>query len=238
MTNLRWVSAIGLLWVCSLMPEFGFAVIPVMDVAAITNLIKSYNQLKSQYQLLQTTFENAKQQLERANQLVNNSEGHYGFGDLLNQVGNYDWAPKTWSDTLHGLSGGNSVRYQELLRQYQDNYPHVSPADFVKGSDRAQARVYQQDIALNRAVMVNATYSFDNIQSHLKTIHHLSEQIEQAPNTKAAMDLNSRLIAEVAYLQIQELRMQTLLDQQLAQAQADTIASQTAGAQFNTLPKS
>lgn len=89
---------------------------------------------------------------------------------------------------------------------------------------------------VNRAAKVNATYAFGTIDSHLQTIYDLSQQIDVAPNSKAAMDLNSRLVAEVAFIQTQELKMQVLLNQQLAQANAETLASQEASAKFNTLP--
>ena len=54
---------------------------------------------------------------------------------------------------------------------------------------------------------------------------------------RALMYLNSRLVAEVAYIQTQELKMQILLNQQWAQASADLIADKTARAKFNQLPQ-
>jgi len=50
------------------------------------------------------------------------------------------------------------------------------------------------------------------------------------------VDLNSRLLAEVAYIQIQELKMQTLLNQQLAQQASNRIFDETQNAKFNALP--
>ena len=85
--------------------------------------------------------------------------------------------------------------------------------------------------------MVNATYAFDNIKTHLETIYQLSQRIDQAQNTKAAVDLNSRLLAEVAYIQAQNLKMQILMNQQMAQVNADSIAVKTSSAKFNTLPE-
>ena len=221
------------------MPISSFAIIPVTDVGAIANLVKSYNQLKSQYDLLHQTYENAQQQLDTAQQLTHDSEGHYGFGGMMNGPGdlkNQQWSPDDWHSTLQGLSGGNPARYQELVNTYKRDHPDLSPSDYQKGASRDQANVYAQDVQVNRAASVNATYSFNNIKTHLTRIHALSEKIDQAKNTKAAMDLNSRLLAEVAYIQTQELKMQILMNQQMAQTKADTIASKTASAKFNTLP--
>lgn len=216
-----------------------FAVIPVTDVGAIANLIKNYNQLKSQYDLLHQTYQNAQQQLETTKELTHDSEGHYGFGGLMNgtrDLKNREWSPDNWKNTLQGLSGGNPARYQELVNTYQQDHPHLSPSNYQKGASSEKAKVYSQDVQVNRAAMVNATYSFNNIKTHLKQIHDLSKKIDQAKNTKAAMDLNSRLVAELAYIQTQELKMQIVMNQQMAQSNADNIASKTASAKFNTLP--
>ena len=72
-----------------------FAMLPVVDVGAISNLIKSYNQLKNQYDLLRQTYQNAKQQLDQVKQLTQDAEGHYGFGRLFN--GEQDFNQQTWS---------------------------------------------------------------------------------------------------------------------------------------------
>lgn len=216
-----------------------FAVIPVTDVGAIANLIKNYNQLKSQYDLLHQTYQNAEQQLDQAKKLRSDAEGHYGFGGLMNgasDLKNREWSPDNWKSALQGLSGGNPARYQELVNTYKKDHPNLSESDYQKGASSDKTKVYSQDVQMNRAAMVNATYSFNNIKTHLDTIHELSAKIDQAQNTKAATDLNSRLLAEVAYIQTQELKMQILMNQQMAQASADNIASKTASAKFNTLP--
>ena len=222
-----------------LLPLTSTAMFPVIDAGAIANLVKNYRQLQSQYDLLRQTYDNATQQLNQTRQLTHDAEGNYGLGQLLNSaqdLKNRQWSPNDWQGALRGLSGGNTARYQELVRAYQQHYPSLSQSDYQKGTNLKQAARYTQDIQVNRAAMVNATYSFNNLNTHLATINKLSEKIDQTQNTKAAMDLNSRLIAEVAYIQTQELKMQVLLNQQMAQVNADTIAEKADNAKFNTLP--
>lgn len=221
------------------LPISSFAMLPVVDINAITNLIKNYNQLKSQYDLLHQTYENAQQQLDKAKELANDVEGHYGLGGLMNgasDLKNREWSPDNWKSTLQGLSGANLARYQELVNTYKQDHPHLSQSDYQKGASSDKAKVYSQDVQVNRAVIVNSTYSFNNIKTHLNTIYDLSAKIDQAKNIKAATDLNSRLLAEMAYTQTQELKMQILMNQQMVQANADSITSKTASAKFNTLP--
>ncbi len=222
-----------------ILPVTCFAVIPVTDVDAIVHLLKNFNQLKSQYDLLHKTYVATQDQLDQARKLTQNSQGHYGWGGFMNgsqALKNRQWSPDTWDSTLRGLSGGNPARYQELLMAYKHNHPTLSEKDYQKGASQTQAKVYLQDVQVNRAVKINATYAFNNIKTHLNTIHRLSEKIDLAKNTKAALDLNSRLTAELAYIQTQELKMQILMNQQMAQDNADTLAEKTQAAKFNTIP--
>lgn len=215
------------------------AMLPVVDIGAIENLVKNFEQLNKQYDLLQRSYDNAKSQLDQIKQLKQASQGHYGFGGLFNgtqDLANREWSPPNWQSALRGLSGGNPARYRELVAAYQHDHPTLSQSDYQKGASPTQAQGYQQDVAVNRTAMVNATYSFNNIKTHLNTIHALSKKIDEANNTKAAMDLNSRLLAEIAYIQTQELKMQIIFNQQLAQTNVDAIAAKSARAKFNTLP--
>ena len=77
--TIRQIMLFGLLTSFSIK---SFAMLPVIDAGAIANLIKNFNQLKSQYELLQQTYQNAQHQLEQVKQLTNDSEGHYGFGNF------------------------------------------------------------------------------------------------------------------------------------------------------------
>lgn len=219
-------------------PLGAWCTLPVVDVGSITHLVKQFKQLKSQYDLLHETYQNAQQQLEQVRRLTSDAEGHYGFGELFNTVQdltNQQWSPDNWKNALLGLSGGNSLRYLELVRSYEVDHPFLSQSDFERGASPDQAEVYSQDVQVNRATNVNATYAFDNLKTHLNTIYALSKKIDQAKNTKAAMDLNSRLLAEMAYIQAQELKMQILMNQQMAQGSADAIAVKTASATFGAL---
>ena len=229
---------IGLLMLLSTcLPCLAF--IPVIDVTAVSNLIKSYNQLRSQYDLLNETYRNAQSQLLAAQQLTNDSQGSYGIGSFLNgakDLFDREWSPASWQRTLSGLSGANPQRYNALINAYQANHPTLPKRDFRNGASLSNTQLYQQDKDLNQAAVVNASYSFNDIQKHLSTIHLLSSKIDQLKNIKASSDLNARLLAEVAYIQTQELKMQVILNQQIAQQNSDKIKHQSDSAQFNRLP--
>lgn len=217
-----------------------FAVMPVVDIGAITQLANELKQLQKQYEVLNNAYKTAQRQLTQEQQLVKDAEGHYGYGSILNSdadLKNREWSPDTWQSALKGLAGGNQARYQQLLSDYQKSNPTLTQQEYSKGASPDKAIRYQQDIQTNQAVNVNTTYAFNDIKTHLENVHQLSQQIEQTQNTKAAMDLNSRLLVELAYIQAQELKMQTLMNEQMAQQSADDIADETAAAKFNAIPK-
>ena len=70
------------LFVLFMVSMSAYSFFPVVDVGSIENLIRNYNQLKSQFTLLQKTYQNAKESLAKATKLVENSQGHYGMGSL------------------------------------------------------------------------------------------------------------------------------------------------------------
>jgi type IV secretion system protein VirB5 len=224
----------------------GFAVMPVIDAGAIANLAKQLSAMKRQYSLMSDTYKNARAQLDNAqsqldsvNQLKNFNSGHYQFGDLdntLSDLKDRQWSPNTWDDALHNVAGGNPDRYKELVRAYEKNHKTLDDATFEKGTSKERLTLYKQAIEVNKAASVESTYSYNEINKHLKAVHEISAQIEKAPNTKSAVDLNSRLLAEIAYIQTQNLKMQTLISQQLAQGGSNEIAIDNQIAKFNRLP--
>ena len=87
---------------------------------------------------------------------------------------------------------------------------------------------------LSNRTRIGSYFARDPNES-LQRIHELSEQIEKAENTKAAIDLNSRLVAEVAYLQAQNLKAQAIINQQLAMRSTSSLSDDAALANYLTL---
>lgn len=212
---------------------------PVIDFTTINNMIKEYQQLKEQYDLLTKTYENARKQLNEVKEISKTAKGHYGFGKVLNRLVDQrarHWSPTSWEAALRGLAGGNPERYQQLVKQYQANHYQLDRETYLQGGTLEQFNDYQQRANVNQAAMVQASYAYNTLDAHLKIVEQLTQQIEKANNTKAAIDLNSRLIAELAYIEIQTLKMQTLVNQQLAQRAASGIATESQQVLFNQLP--
>lgn len=164
---------------------------------------------------------------------------HFGYGDLLNSdedLSARKWSPETWDNALQGLSGGNDARYKELVDEYQQNHPYLSNDDMQKGASSAYTKNYEQQVETNRAAMAHASYSFEAVNEHLDNIKELSSQINKAENPKAIEEINARINAEVAYLQVEQIKSMAIMNEQLAQSQASSLVHEKAASEFNQIP--
>lgn len=224
-----------------LTPMASADVVGATDAAILANVVKQLNQLKNQYKLLNDSYTTAKSQLDGINDLKKLNSGSYGFGNLDNGLDNLkSWqsSANNWDDALKNISGGNQTRYAELVKAYEAAHPTVTEAELTKGASPARIAQFKQSRTLNKAASVETTAMFNEINLRLKGINTLSSNID-APkneNTKSAIDLNSRLVAELAYIQVLNLKLQTLISQQLAQSSANELADDSEMIRFNTLP--
>jgi type IV secretion system protein VirB5 len=218
-----------------------FAIIagsPVYDASNYLQMVNELKSLEKQYNMLKNTYDNAIRQYKMMNNVNDGLRGQYGYGTLLdtaNDALSRNWSPSTWNNALNGVAGGNPARYQELQKQYEQNHQTVTPVEYQRGSSAANTKDYQNQVAVNKTAAVQSAYAFDDIKQHLDRIHQLTQKIETTANVKASMDLNTRLIAELAYISTQELKMQTLINQQLVQQGSSQISSEIENSKFNQL---
>lgn len=160
------------------------------------------------------------------------------IGDLYNNdlKQSWQWTADDWKTTLQGMSGGNNQRYQDLLRAYKSQYPAISKQDLQAKYHVLpnQAGVYANAVDTNAAVMSEAAYQYNDINKHMKEIQELSADINLAKTDKEATDLNSKLLAQLAYVQLAALRMQTLTNQQMGEQRAATLAAEKRHIEFTS----
>lgn len=211
-------------------------IIGVADTELIFNSLKQLSVLRDQYRVLKDTQQQAKDGLNSINKLRDMNSGHYGFGELsngLDTLQSWQSPASTWQDALKNLSGGNSSRYQALVEAYEKNHPTLNEASYARNTTPERAAQFKEDKAVNRAVQVQTTDSYNEINRHMRTLHTLSQKIEKTPNTKGAIDLNSRLVTELAFIQLMSLRLQTLMSQQVAQESLSELRDRVEMARFN-----
>ncbi len=210
-----------------------WAFLPVIDPTEIAKTVQELGVLKDSYAKLQDQYNELKSQYAAMT-------GQYGWGNVNNSIQdikqNFEWAPSDWRTALQDLSGGNPQRYQDLLTQYQADHPVVSQENYAKGSAPQLATTYQNQVATNQISATAATREFNDLNQHLDQLQQLGASIEdpQKNNTlKSSVDLNSRIELEVAYISMEELRMQAVLNQQTAATSDAQISEATQTSQFN-----
>ncbi len=214
-------------------------VLGVTDAAVLAKMVEQLQQLQKQYSLLDKTYKNGQSQLNGMNKLTQMNSGHSGFGQLHNSIAdlNKRQSANSWRESLKGVSGGNPERYKELVTAYEKQHASLNKTQFARGASPMRTERFEQERALTQTASIESETAFNDINDSLKRIHDLSEQIEKAENTKAAIDLNSRLVAEVAYLQAQNLKAQAIINQQLAMRSGSSLGDDVDLANYLTLDK-
>lgn len=203
--------------------------IGVSDAAMLANAVQQLKTLKDQYETM-------TRQVTQLKDLKKTNTGHYGYGELsngLNELHSWQSPVSSWEDALRNLSGGNTQRYQSLVEAYERNHPQLSEQQVTRDMPEASRERFKEDKAVNRAVHVQTTDAYNEINKHLAQLQTLSKAIEKTANTKGAIDLNSRLITELGFIQLMQVRLQTLSNQQLAQDSLDDLSERAKAAHFN-----
>lgn len=168
---------------------------------------------------------------------LNAMTGVTDLGSLLNGTAEQDerkWSPSEWAKVV---SGGNESRYKELLEQYQAAHPTLSASEASAGMSSTNATDYQQQVETNQAASSQATYAFNQSNTHLDNIKKISDEINKSKDTKHIQDLNTRMNAEIAYLQVEIIKGIAVMNEQMAQQQATEIHDRTEAAKFNQIPE-
>ncbi len=197
--------------------------------------IDGYNKLMAEYQAAMEGYE-LTMQGDITKQLTAIT-GVTDLGSLLNGIAEQDerkWSPSEWAQVV---SGGNESRYKELLEQYQAAHPTLSMSEAASGMSSTYATDYQQQVETNQAASSQATYAFNESNTHLDNIKSISDEINKSEDTKHIQDLNARLNTEIAYLQVEIIKGIAVMNQQMAQEQATDIHDRTEAAKFNQIPE-
>lgn len=217
------------------------------DLGIIASLGEQLKELQEHYKLMQAAkqtaesqLSNGQSQLDQLKSLTGANVGSYGFGDLKNSFDELTQrqGSNTWEEALKNLAGGNKDRYSQLADAYERMHPTLSDDEYKRGASDERLALYKQNKAVNKAVSVQTTEAFNQVNKHLKLVHDLSKEIEGSKNknTKSAIDLNTRLLVETAYIQIGMFKLQALINQQAAQVSANEIAEDSEAVRFNQLP--
>lgn len=181
--------------------------VPVIDVAAIAEAIKQYEQMVQQLEQLQA-------QLDQAKKLYSSMTGDRGMQDLLaNEARNV--IPTNWQETLAQMGGGDVTG---LAKQIRDNASRIDANlinDLLTSGTADASRGFANSAASAQA---SAGTVYDNAAGRYARLQSLVDAIGTAQDAKAIADLQARIEAEQTMLQNESIQMAALA--QAADAQA------------------
>jgi type IV secretion system protein VirB5 len=184
--------------------------IPVIDQAALAKQLEGIAQLKSQLDTLNQQLQQAQQLYGSLNKLTNMAD----VASVLNDPAIRKALPQDFNAIEGLLQGSGSGAFGESASKFlQDNSTYQTSANdfYAQELSRIQKKNAGQ-MSLGQQIYDAATKRIDGIDQ-------LRQQIASAGTSKDVADLQARLQAEAAFLQIDVVRMQGL--RMVQQAQVD-----------------
>ncbi|MBE8215901.1 MAG: hypothetical protein HAW62_06220 [Endozoicomonadaceae bacterium] len=222
------------------LPVFSFSM-PVHDplnYAAIMREVqqskKNFFMLKNQYDLLKKQWDTLKiqQQQLKENYQAMTGQSHWGhFANRFDSLKQTILDPvNRWHDRRHQLS----ISTQSHQSYDQDNMVLTSQ-QFALGSTPALSHLQSVDRQTNKMITLLAKQPFNRLDEHLKALKLLSNTIDSKDNhhIKSAIDLNTRMVAESALIQVEMVQLLVLLVQQTARVEARHLSHQALQSKFN-----
>jgi hypothetical protein len=180
------------------------AELPVIDTAAIAQMLQQSTQMAQQLATL-------VQQVFFLKQQVSAVTGNYGMGNLGGNVNS--WGQTSWSDiagmVAQGINPGDAAQvtaYKQAQAGYATQFPALSPA--LQTTNPRMAAAYNESYSDAMTGTALGESTFNQVNGYLMDIALLKSEIEQTKNIKSAMDLNTAVNVRVAQMNGELLRTQ------------------------------
>lgn len=186
--------------------------IPVIDQAALAKQLESIAQLKSQLDTLKDQLDQMQQLYGSLNKLTNMAD----VASVLNDPSIRKALPQDFNAIESILSGSGSGAFGDSASKFlQANSTYQTSANdfYAQELSRIQNRNAGQ-MSLGQQIYDAATKRIDGIDQ-------LRQRIASASTAKEVADLQARIQTEMAFLQIDVVRMQGVRMVQQAQVQVD-----------------
>jgi type IV secretion system protein VirB5 len=167
------------------------AQIPVIDAAAILQLISQLEELQRHYEMLVKQYKAIT--------------GDYGIGSAIVDIEFIDQVPATWLEVVANQKSGKYGALQEKYEQVVRTVDADLLSDTVDGG--RTKRAYQMTQREVKSAFSMAEVIFESLDKRTRNLMALQAQIDTTPNIKAAMDLNSRIQVENSYILADIARM-------------------------------
>ena len=205
-----------------LAPLHAHAGIPVIDFAAIANLMQQVMAWQQQLQGMQKQYDQLKQSKDQLQQTYNSMNGTRGMEQLLptsDLARNY--LPSSYSELMNTVNGA-SANYSGLSSQVQS----IMKANSVLSGTQMEAlspemrQVVEQGRQASAMLNGMTQSAYQNTSQRFSALQQLISRIGTAMDPKAIADLQARIQAEQAMLTNEQTKLQSLYQV----AQSDELA--------------
>jgi hypothetical protein len=182
--------------------------VPVIDPAAIAEAVRQLEQMRRDYQAQIDQLTTLRDQLE-------GMTGDKGIGSILNSPA--DQAGRASADSLASIMDGamtgsaipgNSGPLTSRIGELQSTFGLPDVASFL-GSELPQDRALATQAGSGLAAMALAEDTYGRANASMERVNGLIARIDASPDLKASVDYNTRMLAEVAVLLNESLRIQS-----------------------------
>lgn len=186
--------------------------IPVIDVAAIAEAVKTLIQLEKQFSELQEQTGLTEEQLR-------SMTGSRSMADLVNDPESRFYIPAEYQDVLKLTAGINGGDYDGLQNRIEDLLEAATLLDIDEtpyGADSLEGQAYvadQNQIALNSAL---AEAAYDEANRRTENLQVLLDKVNDAEDPKDIADLNARIAAEQLMISNEQNKLLALEQSQSA----------------------
>lgn len=174
--------------------------VPVIDATAIAQFVQQLDQMQQDY-------ENQVKQLASLT-------GSKGIGSILNT--NADQTKRTAAESLSSIMGnaisgtsltGNTSVITSRISELKDTF-ELNSLSTMLSSDVTQDRAVATQAGSGLAAVATAEDTYQRANASMERINGMISDIDSNEDLKASVDYNTRMLAEVAVLLNENLRVQ------------------------------
>jgi hypothetical protein len=182
-----------------------YASMPVIDAAAIAQIVSVYDQLRDQYKRMKEQLDEATFQSGVLTDQLDSIIGENPFGDIYNSNDDKEsraWAPDSIEEFEDMIQYGfNPGDLADRYAYYQEKFPGTDPETIdPKNSQSSNRELYEYNEEWTKLNLVNFAQTFDTVNASYEKINNLLSEVNTHETLKQSSDFTNRLIGELAYL--------------------------------------
>lgn len=203
--------------------------VPVFDSTAVAQFVQQLEQMQKDY-------ENQLEQLTSLQDQLESITGDKGISSILNSA--MDQTSREAADSLTSImdgaisggsiAGGNTSVLSDRIGDLKDTFGLDDLSAYV-GSDLAQDRALATQARSGMATVATAEDTYRRANASMERINTLIDGIDANADLKASLDYNTRMMAEVAVLLNENLRLQAAMAATVGTDSISAARDRTAG---------